>query len=232
MPVIGDVARQVLGNPAPVLLLDNCAILDLIRYTARPKNTPLPAAAKIAAAVQSTPARCWLVKASLTDKEYADNHPQARDELGRFFTDLQESMDRFRAACAVLGVACPAPFGWPAQFVDVHVALAEQLLRTAVSLDGDAAIQQRAFADRVILKRRPAHAGAIKDAVMVEEYLELARLVRQGGFAGPMVFLTSNTNDFCAADKKALHPDLTTDFAATQLDLALVWPQAVAMLGV
>jgi hypothetical protein len=93
-------------------------------------------------------------------------------------------------------------------------------------IDHDDARSKRA-GDRVLQKRAPAATkGEFKDAILVEEMVELAGKLRRGGFATPIVLLTSNFKDFCAPRSKALHPELAAEFTPLGVALSLNWAHA------
>jgi hypothetical protein len=68
--------------------------------------------------------------------------------------------------------------------------------------------------------------------MMVEEFLELCRRLRAGGFAQPLVLLTSNPHDFCHGTRRTLHPELEAEFTAVNLLFCMNWPQATRLLTI
>ena len=106
----------------------------------------------------------------------------------------------------VVGTALPSPsavqpFGLHAQFR----RLANELLARAVVLDRDQTSLDRAIA-RLIAKRRPSHKKEIKDSMNLEQSLELCSQLRIAGFTRPVVFISSNTNDFAAGSTSSRAP--------------------------
>ena len=84
-------------------------------------------------------------------------------------------------------------------------------------LDRDPPCVQRAL-DRVLAKRRPGHDGKIKDAIHLEHYLELSRLLHAGGFPERRVFVSGNRADFWDGPLPRIHPSIAADLAGMGLE--------------
>src|SRR5262249_31998108 len=72
---------------------------------------------------------------------------------------------------------------------------------------------------RVKLKKRPSHKKEIKDSIHLEHYLELARQLRDSGYAQPTIFVSTNSSDFWQ-DKNTpsqAHPHLRAELTAANL---------------
>jgi hypothetical protein len=81
------------------------------------------------------------------------------------------------------------------------------------------ALYRRAF-HRISMNVRPARRGkdSAKDCLIVETYLETARVLRANDFQHDIVFLTTNPTDYEEKGRpKILHPELLADFAAVNL---------------
>ena len=61
MPTITDVADQVIANDRPVIFLDTCILLDVIRAIKRQHTGCVAAAHKLHAAATVVPAQCSVV---------------------------------------------------------------------------------------------------------------------------------------------------------------------------
>ena len=79
----------------------------------------------------------------------------------------------------------------------------------------------QAVLERLAVATRNAGEDAETELLNLEQSLELARLLRVGGFAKPVVFVSSNTRDFADPTSFAKpHPDLVTELAAAGLEYA------------
>lgn len=234
MPSVGTIAAALVSAPAPVLLLDACALLDIIRAPRRSQADHLRAVSRVLQAASASPARCVLVTASITRKEFDDHAAEEVNQLGKHLQGLQDQAIEFETACQHAGItSAPAASAFTATSLPaVLESLARSVLGAAISIDGELRFRNLAT-QRAIDGRRPSRHGAVKDPLMLEEYLELCRVVRSGGFASPVVFLSSNPADFCQ-DKSAshLHSDLAAEFTPLALGFAAVWPRAAQLLSI
>ena len=60
----------------------------------------------------------------------------------------------------------------------------------------------------------------MKDCVVIETYLEIARGLRAGGLAAKIVFVSSNTRDYAGETGSTLRPDLAREFATLNMEYA------------
>ena len=81
----------------------------------------------------------------------------------------------------------------------------------------------------------PARKGkdSLQDCVVLETYLEAVGELRRHGLTTPVVFLSSNTNDYSESStkKSELHPGLLPQFAALDMQYATGHGMAKALLG-
>jgi hypothetical protein len=215
MTLIADTVSAITGAPAPVVFLDSCVLLDIVRAPLRNAASEVRVGNQFLASVRKVPATVYLVVGSPTPTEWNDHI----DEAVRDCTTALNSCNAVADVCghlAVPGVATlpPAALGLP----DMLRQLSADLLAAAICLDHDGGALGRAV-DRVVASLLPARKSGrgAKDAVILEHALETTRQLRAVGFAGPCVFASSNTSDFAAPTSMALHPLLVPDFAPLAL---------------
>lgn len=224
MPSIADTEARLRAEDRPVLFLDTCVFVDIIRATLRCMGTSLVSRAiELRTLLNAAPpGGCALVASSMVRAEWNNNAPPTRDEVQRHLVKIQDQAEHYHHACGALGV--PLGFGLPA-YPAANLAvrlfdLSQEVLNLAIHLDPDGACAVRGMG-RVGANLPPSRQGGeMKDCVIVEECLELTRLLRANGFTKKCVFCTSNTNDYGPP-----HPNLATDFAAVQLTFTsgLAW---------
>ncbi len=229
MPSIADAEAQLRADNRPVLFLDTCILLDIIRATYRCLGTGyVQRAVELRTLLTSDPPQCALVVASMVPTEWSDNAPKIGDEVRSHLMKIQDQAVHFHDACATLGITLP--FGRPL-YSGVGLAeslynLSKALLTGSVCLDRDAECESRGVG-RVVAKKPPSkQGGEVKDCVIVEECLELTRRLRANGFTRKCVFCTSNINDY-GDPGGALHPILAAEFAAVNLTFTANLPWAV-----
>jgi hypothetical protein len=219
MPAIADVAVQVLAEGVPVLFLDTCSILDVIRAPVRGLMDCVEAATELHAMANASPQRCRLVVGSFVPKEWAAHDNDVFAELTKHLGKMQDQASHFHSLSGHLGLSLG--FGMP-QYVTSGIAaalhdLSRKLLNTSLTIDSHHDTKSRAFDRVAVTKRRPCRKGGeLKDCTIFEECLEVCRLLQAGGFAKKMVFCTSNTDDYCAPGVTP-HADVAKDCAAVGL---------------
>src|SRR5436309_12076821 len=77
MKPIGSIVTAITGSPAPVLFVDSCTLLDIVRAPLRGKPGEVRVARQILAAVRKVPKKAHLLIASPTPKEWADHIAEA-----------------------------------------------------------------------------------------------------------------------------------------------------------
>jgi hypothetical protein len=230
MPSIMDAVANLQGQGLPVLFLDACSIVDVIRGPARHDQLAgcVAAGAELLHMATVPPVRCVLVVASFVPHEWLDHAQPEVKNLTKHLRRLDEQAGDFHDACAAIGLV--PPFARPSYDSVGLVAglevLSKGLLDAAIHLDAHNDTNMRAFA-RAVAKVPPSgKGGEIKDATITEECLEVSRQLHAAAFARKRVFCTSNTNDYCEAG--GLHADLAAEFALVGLDFVTNLPWAVS----
>lgn len=231
MPTIAELARNLATGGLPVLLLDACALLDVLRAPARNEAWQIAPSLRVHRAATANPPQCAIVIASLTRKEFEDHADTELALTTKFLEAIDTSIDRFNEACRHLGFPTANIQFRQSPLPDELAKLAKALAALAVPIVDDAALTLRATA-RVINKIPPARKGAVKDSIMTEEFLELVRQTRAAGATKPVVFLSSNINDFCSGAGRVLAAELAAEFDPLALKFATKWTDAALLLGI
>lgn len=219
MPSLADAAAQVLAAGVPVLFLDTCSILDVIRAPARGLVGCVEAATELLGMATASPARCSLVVGSFVPTEWNDHQQEVLDSLQSHFDRMQSQAEHFHGLCGHLTV--PITFGVP-RYVTSGLALrlhdlSRQVLQASLILDRHPDTMTRAYDRVAVTRRRPCRKGGeLKDCTIFEECLEVCRQLQGGGFTRKMVFCTSNTEDYCAPGVTP-HADVAADCAGVGL---------------
>jgi hypothetical protein len=176
MPSIAASEARLRADNRPVLFLDTCVIVDIIRATLRCMGTNfVQSAVEFRGLLKSAPPGCALVVASMVPTEWGNHAPRTRDEVRGHLGKIQDQAQHFHAACGALGVGLA--YGLPAYPVanlhDRLFDLSKEILDLAAVLDSDGECATRAIA-RVVAKLAPSKQGReMKDCVILEECLEL-----------------------------------------------------------
>jgi len=229
MPSIPAAVATIQAHPAPVVLLDTCTLLDIVRAPNRGAASTVEAATELLAGANKNPATVYLVIGCPTPTEWNEHVDEAVADCAAAIA----SVNAVAQAWGFLGVA-----GIPA--LPMHALplperlkdLSNELLDVAILLDKDADALSRAI-ERVINSKLPARKGGkgAKDSVILEHAIGLTDELRNAGFGEICVFASSNTHDFAASGATTLHPLLQPDFdPPTNLQYAFSLSRAVAML--
>jgi hypothetical protein len=230
MTLIANAVHDVTSSPAPVLFLDTCVLLDIVRAPLRNAANEVRVARLLQAAVTKIPKKIHLAVGSPTATEWADH-------IGEVVSDCTTAVNSYDSLADVYGyMAVPGVAHLPAPVPNLPKLLRDlsaDLLASIITLDHDAGAMDRAI-KRVINAKKPATKGGrgVKDAVIMEHSLEMTRQLRLAGFLETCVFVSSNTTDFAASKTSPLlHPLLVPDFATpVNLLYATSLARAEAML--
>jgi hypothetical protein len=228
MPTIPDVVGKIQAHVAPVVFLDTCVLLDVIRAPRRNISTAVQAAIELSTAAQRMPPRVHLVIGFPTPTEWNDHVDETVEDC-RTAVNVVNAVSEAWTFLGHAGVRLLSPL--ETTLPERLRTLSETLRDASILLDKDDVALSRAF-DRVIGSRRPAKKGGkgAKDAAILEHAVRLMSELRIAGFAGRCVFVSSNTNDFATANTTVLHPDLRPDFDSINLEYAASLNAAVALL--
>ena len=229
MPSIAAAVATIEANPAPMVYLDTCVLLDIIRAPLRNTAAAVQAASELMTGARRKPPTVYLVIGCPTPTEWNDHVEEAIADC----TTAVTSVNAVSEAWGFLGSAgIPLLPLWAMPLPDRLKDLSENLHNAAILLDKDGDALSRAI-ERVITGEPPAKKGGkgAKNAVILEHAIGLTNALRANGFLQRCIFASSNTNDFAQPKTTALHPIFAPLFAApTSLDYAASITAAVALL--
>jgi hypothetical protein len=153
--------------------------------------------------------------------EFAGHADGIANEAEDALKKLTSRLARIDAIAATFGAVGAANLG----HLDGHVfrsrAIVDRWMKVAISAPQAADVPSRAIA-RVNLAKTPARKGSseVKDCVIIETYLDVISSLRSAGLSSKVTFVSSNTNDYAAANHGSLKPDLEADFTKIGMDYA------------
>lgn len=222
----------LVSRDLPVLCLDTCVFLDIIRDVTRDSISIHNVKASMD----------LLLKAEIEEKIVVLMAPQVRDELlaneKNVEDDLVNSLEKFKGRVEKVNDIASA-FGADGQIsiahLDGHVDRAKNVLdrwkNISYLVPQYDSVLARAFR-RVSLSITPARKGkdSMKDCVVTETYLDIADELRKSGLKAPIVFSSSNTKDYL--DSKKLADDIAKDFSLYGIQYSSCFGEAKHLLGV
>lgn len=230
-----EAARRIIAAPAPVLFPDTCALLDLMRDPTRENFSAdqVVSAKRLLQLAQYRPRALWIPITHQVWLERLDNQAIIRDEAALRLRRFGESITKLQLLMAAHGLQTSTitPSLESIDFPTVSNDLVESYFTHAIRVRNGRNIEKTAFA-RMAANLAPSQRGQqTKDCVVIENYLQLARILRQGGYRGKIIFLTTNTNDYSLRrGSGSLHPDLVTNFEETSLSYAVNFSMAEHLL--
>lgn len=220
-----NAVNSIMASTAPVLFLDTCAVLDVIRMPQREsiQNAVVSVTNEIVLKASREPKQLWIVAATLVINESNEKLEAVEEDLVQHVKKVDIDLEKLRITANTLfstSEVKPLSFG---QMNIPHTLrnIAENLLKTAIVIARENDCKLRA-GDRVADGKRPSQKGKeeYKDCEIIEHYLEVSRQLRNRGFQEKCVFVSSNKKDFCEKNTTKIHPDLDTDFKEVGLEYA------------
>src|SRR5271157_3698808 len=146
MTSIADAVVALAANPRPVLALDTCVPLDVIRAGMRSQTDLIEGCRRPSEIVVTDPDRVQLVVTSLVVIEWGQNKDQVRQEMtvwiietDRRILEIHRTWDRVGSP-----LLTQAPTYLDPQLIDSLTSWGESLIQGAVILDEDSGCVMRA----------------------------------------------------------------------------------------
>jgi len=210
-----ELTNQINAHPTPLLFLDTCAILDLIRVPYR-DGLPLDmidATKRLLLKAISQPPQLWVVIADQVEKEWQDHERRVSDELKVEIDKCQDKLTRFSDVLQLL-LSTTYPTHLTQFSLETHLAnLSKEVLEVSLKISQDNELVTKAW-QRVQDGLAPAAKGKeeMTDCVIIEHYLEVCQRLRNTGFSQPIIFVSSNVTDY-GNPPKSIRPPLDTQFS-------------------
>lgn len=204
----------------PVLCIDTCAILDVMRDPTRESAKPHERKAGLDLVLAAESGRLACIMAAQVAIEFAEHDQPIQDEATRSLVKVREQIERINELSAVYGAHGAVSL----THLDDHVTRARAVVgRWLAQLDAVTPgpdVPAKAFA-RMNAGIAPARRGkdSSKDCLIYETYLEAITILRNSGVVAPIVFLSSNTKEYLT-EGNILKPDIVTDFTELNISYA------------
>ena len=224
-------AKTIAAGGTPVLLIDTCSILDVMRDPTREtlRLHERQAGFDLLAAVEA--GKLAGVVAHQVTIEFAEHDQSVQDEADRALKKIRFRIDHVNQISAIMG----APGSLNLTHLDDYVARTRKIvgrwLTQLVPYKPDATIIEKAIA-RMNGNIAPARRGkdSSKDCIVFETYLNFAKMLRTEGLTAPIVFLSSNISEYLS-DSKVLKTEIANDLSPLKIDYASNMAMAKHQLG-
>jgi len=218
-----ETAIADIGLPdIPILCLDTCIVLDLMRDPTRKtvRAHERQAALDLLMVAESRKQLIVLI-ADQVKLELTEHLDSVQEEATQAIENLRSLVVRIEAVASIYGGVGSADLS----HLDDHCARARKIVDRWIMV-ATPALQSPDIASRALTRlnkaQTPARKGkdSMKDCVVVETYLDLVRKLRAGGHKAAAVFASSNVKDFAEETGSTPKPDLASEFAALRLEYA------------
>ncbi|MDP8239487.1 MAG: PIN domain-containing protein [Candidatus Hatepunaea meridiana] len=236
---ISDLVNKIISNPAPVLFLDTCAILDIM-------NTPfydhlnigvIETAIKLIKGSDCDYPEVWLVITEDVEKEWRKNSVKIKEDSHKQIDEFSKRLNRFDQVVKKAGIPPGFSYNKSEQFMlDGYLyELSEKLLLASNKIENDEDSQIRAL-ERVRNNQPPyskfkdREKGTI-DCVIIEHFIKTTIFLCENEFRNEVYFISSNTNDFGKPDD--IKEPLKSQFDEVNLQYVtdIAWASSVIKTG-
>ncbi len=221
---IEEVTDTVLESPRPILLIDTCSILDIARLA---RSNGADSLERELAAIDHiidmlNHDTVWMILTDEVKTELARNKEGVFSETKRWTQDLQENLKKLcRLHGNIQNVVVTDE-----QLNNVSVGLESRIsnvIENALTIAEDQDCFVRG-SKRNNNRIPPGSMGKEHgDCIIYEHYLACAHLLRQRGFERKIIYLTSNTSDYCHAKTTTLKEEIAVDLKGLQIDFVTKW---------
>ena len=226
---IGDAVNEIINQPTPILFLDTCTLLDVIRLPFRQKNSTTAKAyfdsvRRAVKAIQDVELKVIILPLIL--KEFKDNLQSTKNELGRHIKELSLHLEILSSLHSSIPDELVVPDLFSLKTESFLEKTCNDLIALSIHVKQIDGPTLRAN-NRVVMNTPPSRKGAVKDCIIYEHCLEMATMLRKNGFAEKMVFFTTNTEDFCENRTTAKQP-IFAELTSLDIGLCLNWSWAIS----
>jgi hypothetical protein len=234
MGTMNEIVGKLSANPTPILLLDTCDFLDVIRGISTGNLIQVDSFRRMNDALDGNPKRFQLLITYLVLHEWRQNQAEVEREVENFLNATKVRVQRFIQARYLVD---KTRLSVQQDVFDLHlvrdlVGLAKALIDRATIVEKDDSCVADAI-ERVMVRKRPSQKNQIKDSIHWEHYLKLSGQLNAVGYAQPRIFVSANKVDFWASgDKPTIHPDLEVEAQAVGLQFFGRLDEALRSLGI
>lgn len=227
----GQVSR-IIALGAPVLCVDTCSLLDIVRDPTRDQSQLADFQAAMSLVGHTTGGTLTVLLADQVQVEMNVHLEQVQKECADALLRWTQKIALVESIVSVLG-SPPSINTAPLLGHEVRARVQlDALLLAALPAPQSAAIAGRAVA-RTNRAHTPSGKGkdSTKDCVVIETYLEAMGRLRAAGLTSKCVFLSSNTKDYLDPISRKVKADLGAELGPLGIDYCSAFHPAKHFLG-
>ena len=215
----------------PILLVDTCSILDIMRDPTRDTLKINERQAALDLVCIAEKGELWCGMAEQVALEFAQHDQSIQDEAKKKLADLRICVERIDKFSGILGVAGTIDFSHLDDLVQRARGLVQRWLDQFNQIVPAPDVPAKAFT-RMNAGIAPAKRGkdSSKDCLVYETCLEAATNLRVAGAVQPIVFLSSNIKEY-STEGGLLKAEIEREFTPLNLQFAPNMSAAKHQLG-
>ncbi len=222
------VVGEILSSPAPVILWDTCALLDIMRavYRGHIDTRSVDRAQRLLLSAITSPKGIWSLASEIVEQEFRKHENDVEAE----FRALLNSLDACASDLARSG-RYKGDYSATAPLASSLHDLSGELLSNSEIVALDAVCDRRA-AYRMAAMVPPCRSRGSNnssDCRIIEHYLEVARQLSAASFPFRVIFVTSNKKDY--GEPTNLKYILGVEFSTAKLDYVKDAHAVATLLG-
>lgn len=228
MSLSSQEVAYLVGLGLPVLCLDTCTVLDVLRDITRESTTRSDVTAGMGLLdIAEAGKGLTVLMAQQVLREISDNVANVEEEARAAVARFIAQVERIHDVAGAFGAQGELQVGQLSGHVDRARPVLDRWTQVARVVPDNDGVASRAFR-RVNEPRTPARRGkeSMKDCVIVEAYIEAAGQLRAAGLIAPIVFASSNTKEYFATGSRQLKDDIAEDFGMVDVQYAANWRSA------
>ncbi len=208
-----DISQRIVNAPAPVLFIDTCIFLDILRSVYRDTIhvNAISSTLDLIKLSQSIPPKVWLMTNQTVHREWNENIADVKKELEKEIKKSALTRDKLMTAADIIFKA-KHPHGQSIISLNLHEHLnnlSNNLLNHCLIMQEEDDYLSKAMR-RVTKCIAPAKKGKNepKDCLIFEAFLDISDKIRELGYCENIYFLTSNSNDYGKPNQSLVEDDL------------------------
>lgn len=217
----------------PVLCLDTCAILDILRDPTREDIRVHEQKASLELLQEAeSGTRLQTFIADQVQWEFQCNVRRIQNEADKGFLNFHKRASKLDELASLHGSQSRVDLShWKGHAKRCRDA-ADRWMKVGTILPQSNTIIGAAW-QRNMQARSPARRGkdSMKDCVILETYYDCVQRLRSKGLTEPAVFVSSNTNDYAEGSSVAIRKDIEDEFKTLELKYAPNMSTAKRFLG-
>lgn len=225
-------ANKIVSLEKPVLCIDTCSLLDIMRDPTRKPSRVNERQAAIELVSLAESGDIIILMAQQVKLEFQEHDLPIQGEAKRKLKDSIEQIERVNQIANIFGASGEINLDHLKGHVERTRTILERWLQTMHIVTPSSTIPQKAFT-RMNAGRAPAKRGkdSSKDCLIYETYIEIISELRCIGSDTSIVFLSSNTEEYMD-DKRTLKDDIKMDFSKLNIKYTPNMAAAKFELGV